>query len=433
MTEAWRGHVAYIVGLELLLSLLACDATRATSMPTPTEPPASPTPTPPPASTPTPTLLPGLTVEAGANETSFIPTPSPFSPPTNGTTANGAGPGPTILPSPTPTPAPPPETPTTAVFQLPDIAGVVERARPAVVSIIAQVLVRDFFGRVVLDTQSGSGVIFDPRGYILTNNHVVGNAESITVTLDDGRQFEAEINGTDRLTDLAVLRIDGEGLPSVPMGDPSSVRVGDWVIAIGNALALPGGPTVTVRVISALDRAFPIRPDFQLYDLIQTDASINPGNSGGPLLNLRGEVVGINTAVARSDLEARGVEGIGFAIGMDTAVPVAQALLENGSVQWAWLGVILDDLDAQSAAQVGVPIREGVLIVDIVREGPAWQAGIRRLDVVVSMGGAKVSTVRDLIRLLRLDHGVGEKVELKVFREKQELTLEVTLGERPTQ
>ena len=207
----------------------------------------------------------------------------------------------TPMATPTPTFSAQADPARAGLLQLPDIAGVVDAARPAVVSVVTEVtevLVRDFSGRVIPDSHSGSGFIFDRRGYVLTNNHVVEGARNVTVTLDDGTQFEAKVVGTDRLTDLAVLRIDGEDFPAIPLGDPSVVRVGDWVIAIGNALALPGGPTVTVGVISALDRVFPVTSETQLYGLIQTDASINPGNSGGPLLNLDGEVVGINTAVA---------------------------------------------------------------------------------------------------------------------------------------
>ena len=299
------------------------------------------------------------------------------------------------------------------------------------VSVVTEVSLQDFFGRIFLDSQSGSGVIFDPGGYIVTASHVVENANAVTVTLDDGRQFEAEVMGTDRLTDLAVLKIGGSGFPTAPLGDPSRVRVGDWVIAIGNALALPGGPTVTVGVISALDREFRVRSDLQLYGLIQTDASINPGNSGGPLLNLRGEIVGVNTAIARGDLEGREVEGIGFAIGMETVDPVIQQLVENGRVHWPYLGVLLGDLDPQQAEEVGVPLRGGVLITSILRDGPAWRGGLRGNDVIVSMGRKKVDTVRDLIRTLRYDNKVGDKVELEVFREKREMTLEVMLGQAP--
>ena len=183
--------------------------------------------------------------------------------------------------------------------RLHSVSDVVERVRPAVVSVVSEVPTRDLFGRVFTDPHSGSGVIFDSRGYLLTNNHVVASGSSMTVTLDDGAQFDAELVGSDTLTDLAVLKIEGREFPWAPLADPETVRVGDWVIAIGNALALPGGPTVTVGVVSGLDRPFQVSANLQLYGLIQTDASINPGNSGGPLVNLQGEVVGINTVVAR--------------------------------------------------------------------------------------------------------------------------------------
>ena len=299
------------------------------------------------------------------------------------------------------------------------------------VSVVSEVVQRDIFGRRFLDTQSGSGVIFDSAGYILTNNHVVEQAQVVTVTLDDSRQYEAEVVGTDSLTDLAVLKIEGDNLRAVPLADPSALNVGDWVVAIGNALALPGGPTVTVGVVSALDRDLQTPTGPRLYGLIQTDASINPGNSGGPLLNLRGEVVGINTAVARGDTSGRLVEGIGFAVGMDTATPVAQQLVEEGRVRWAYLGVTLRELDAELAAQLGLPVRKGVLIEHIVPEFPAWEAGLRPGDVVVAIGGIQVPTVRDLIRLLRFEFGVGDRVQVRIFRDDEELTRDVTLGERP--
>ena len=319
-----------------------------------------------------------------------------------------------------------------SVAQLPDIASVVERARPAVVSVVVEVLRRDFFGRTLRDTQSGSGVIFDPEGYILTNNHVVQGYRAVTVTMDDGTQFEAEVVGTDRLSDLAVLKLEGRGFAAAPLGEPTSVRVGDWVIAIGNALALPGGPTVTVGVISALDRPFEVEQSLTLYGLIQTDASINPGNSGGPLLNLQGQVVGINTAVARGDKQGRDIEGIGFAVGMDTASSVAQQLIESGRVKWAYLGVGLGELTPDLASRLGVPIREGVVVTQIFRDTPATAGGLRAGDVIVSFGGQKVSTSRKLIGLLRHGSDAGDVVELEVFRENEEITLEVTLGERPS-
>ena len=427
MTDLRNIYRAVILGVVGVILLIGCNA-RSTASPTqePTPVPVStntPSRTPPP--TPTPTSVPSPTPS---------PTQAPNPLPTSQAalaTATPSPPAPTATLSPTPTPQP---TPTPVIiFRAPDIAEVVEKVRPSVVSVVAEVPSRDLFGRLFLDTQSGSGVIFDPQGQILTNNHVIQGADNVTVTLDDGRQFPAEVLGTDQLTDLAVLKIGGETFPAVPLADASKVRVGDWVIAISNALALPGGPTVTVGVISALDREFRVASNLQLYGLIQTDASINLGNSGGPLLNLDGEVVGINTAVARGDLEGRGVEGIGFAVGTDTASPVSQQLIDIGRVQWPWLGVILNELNPELAMQVGVPIREGVLIADILTDWSAWQAGARGGDVIVSMGGKAVSTVRDLIRILRFDHRVGETVELKVFREYRDLTLEVTLEERPSQ
>ena len=415
MTEGRRNYKAVVAMIGVVLVVASCNTLRPSPTPTAT-PPTGPTLTPAssPSTLPTATSAPGPS-PSPSPQIEAVETPDVLTP----------DPPPSSTPAPTLTPV--------DIFGLPDIAGVVEKARPAVVSVVSEVVAEDFFGRTFRDSQSGSGVIFDPRGYILTNNHVVEGARAVTVTLDDGTQFEAKVTGADQLTDLAVLKIEGQGFPSVALADPSRVKAGDWVIAIGNALALPGGPTVTVGVVSALDRAFSLRSNVQLYGLIQTDASINPGNSGGPLLNLDSEVIGISTAVTREDTAGRGVEGIGFAVGMDTAIPVAQQLIEKGRVQWAWLGVLLADLDPEEASQVGVPIREGVLITGIVRDGPAWEAGARRGDVVVSMGGESVSTVRDLIRLLRQEHAAGDQVELKVFREKREISLDATLGERPSQ
>ena len=192
---------------------------------------------------------------------------------------------------PTPTPGPTPSQ----LFGLPDVSSVVENVRDSVVSVVAEVEAQGFFGtrpRV----QSGSGVIIDNQGHILTNNHVIEGSAKVTITLDDGRQLDATIRGADPSTDLAVLRVEDVSHPYLPFADPSTLRVGQWVIAIGNALALPGGPSVTIGIVSAVERSLAVDQETTLYDLIQTDTVINPGNSGGPLLN----VVGINTAVLRS-------------------------------------------------------------------------------------------------------------------------------------
>ena len=322
------------------------------------------------------------------------------------------------------------------MLQFPNIADTVERVRPAVVSIVSQSLVQDRFGRVQSSFGSGTGVIFDESGLVLTNNHVIENGVQIIVTQDDGTQVEAEIIGADRLSDLAVLQLPGDGYPSLPLRENGSLRAGDWVIAIGNALALPGGPTVTVGVVSALGRSIEASPGITLYELIQTDTSINPGNSGGPLIDLNGNLIGINTAVLRGS-SGVAVEGIGFAINIETAQQVAEQLVELGHVRWAWMGVYLADLIPEVAAEVGLPIREGVIIRDTVLDGPSHQAGMIPGDILVNIAGHDIATISDLTRLLKQEFSAGQSVEVEVYRvtdgvgDRTMLNLE--LGERPRQ
>lgn len=323
-----------------------------------------------------------------------------------------------------------------AMLQLPNIADTVERVRPAVVSIVARTVSRDRFGRQSTGFGSGTGVIFDESGLVLTNNHVIEGGVEITVTQDDGTQVEAEIIGADLLSDLAVLRLPGDGYPSLPLRENGSLRAGDWVIAIGNALALPGGPTVTVGVVSALGRSIESTPGVTLYDLIQTDTSINPGNSGGPLIDLNGNLVGINTAVLRGS-SGVSVEGIGFAVDVKTAQQVALQLVELGHVRWAWMGVFLADLSPEVAAQVGLPIREGVIIQNTLVDGPSDRAGIHPGDIVVNIDGHDIATVSDLTRLLKQEFKAGQEVEVEVFRvvdgQSSTKVLALELGERPQQ
>jgi len=323
-----------------------------------------------------------------------------------------------------------------AMLQLPNIADTVERVRPAVVSIVARTVSRDRFGRQSTGFGSGTGVIFDESGLVLTNNHVIEGGVEITVTQDDGTQVEAEIIGADRLSDLAVLRLPGDGYPSLPLRENGSLRAGDWVIAIGNALALPGGPTVTVGVVSALGRSIESTPGVTLYDLIQTDTSINPGNSGGPLIDLGGNLVGINTVVLRGS-SGVSVEGIGFAVDVETAQQVALQLVELGHVRWAWMGVFLADLSPEVAAQVGLPIREGAIIQNTLVDGPSDLAGIHPGDIVVKIDGHDIATVSDLTRLLKQEFKAGQEVEVQVFRvvngQSSTKVLALELGERPQQ
>jgi len=304
------------------------------------------------------------------------------------------------------------------MLRLPNIADTVDDVRPAVVSIVARIVSRDRFGRQSTGFGSGTGVIFDESGLVLTNNHVIEGGVEITVTQDGGTQVVAEIIGADRLSDLAVLRLPGDGYPSLPLRETGNLRAGDWVIAIGNALALPGGPTVTVGVVSALGRSIEASPGITLYDLIQTDTSINPGNSGGPLIDLNGNLVGINTAVLRGSSQTGGVsvEGIGFAIDVETAKQVADQLVELGHVRWAWMGVFLADLVPEVAAQVGLPIREGVIIQNTVVDGPSDRAGMEPGDIVVNIEGHDIATISDLTRLLKQEFSAGQELEVEVFR-----------------
>ena len=409
---------AALVTASLLVSL-ACTGATPTASPTlaPTQAlTATPVPTAtplPPTATPVPTVVVRATLPPTA-----LPTPTATVPPT-----------PTPTPVPTSTPVPP--TPV-MIYQLPSVADTVERVRPAVVSIVAEFVTSGFFGPRS-SFGSGTGIIFDAQGQVLTNNHVIAGSENITITLDDGTQMKADIVGADRLSDLAVLRLPSGGYPFLPLDTDAELRVGEWVIAIGNALALPGGPTVTVGVISALGRSIESTPGVTLYDLIQTDTVINPGNSGGPLISLDGSLVGINTAVQRLSAGGTVVEGIGFAINVDTAAQVTEQLVELGRVRWAWMGVILAELIPELAAEVGLPIREGVVIQNTLINGPADLAGIRPGDIVLSADSKKVAMVSDLTRLLKQEFRAGQEIDLELFRDGEVGTVKLVLGERPVQ
>ena len=316
-------------------------------------------------------------------------------------------------------------------MQLLNVADTVEIARPAVVSIVAEARIRGVYGDVYSVFGNGTGVIFDPKGLVLTNTHVVDRATNITVTMDDGSQETATVIGADPMSDLAVLQLPGSDYPHLPLSSGASPRVGDWVIAIGNALALPGGPTVTVGVVSALGRSLDVSPEITLYDLIQTDTVMNPGSSGGPLLNLDGELVGINTAVQRFSQDGSPVEGVGFAINMESANLISDQILELGRVRWSWMGAFLDDLDPERAAEAGLPIREGVVVVKLFQDGPSHQAGIQPGDIILSMNGHKVDTTRVLTRLLRQEFKPRQEIQVELFRKGSKLTLPLVLKERP--
>ncbi len=317
-------------------------------------------------------------------------------------------------------------------------AAVADRALPAVVFVDVKKkaggsddMPDDFFhffqgpgNRQRTVPSSGSGFIIDPKGFVLTNNHVVKDAEDITVTLEDKRTFKAKVVGTDPQTDVAVIKIDGERLPTLPLGDSDQLRVGDWAIAIGNPLGVLRG-SVTVGVISARGRSgldiFGGTPQFQ--DFIQTDASINFGNSGGPLCNIRGEAIGINTAINPSG------QGIGFAIPINLARHVADQLIAHGVVKRAMMGVMLADLTPELADGFGIPGRDGVVIQRVIAGSPAEKAGLRRNDVVVAFDGEPV-TDRAKLQLKVADTPTGKRVPLEILREGKRMTLSITLSER---
>ena len=344
------------------------------------------------------------------------------------------------------------------------VQQVVEKVRPAVVQITNQqtVSANNPFAAgssqnnsSTQDTGVGSGVIYDKAGYILTNNHVVVGADSLLVTLTDGQTFSGTVVGTDTVTDLAVVKIDpgNTKLPVAELGDSNALQVGDGLVAIGNALALEGGPTVTTGVVSALDRsvtepatqsasggfypnnATTATAGSQLYGLIQTDAAINPGNSGGPLVNMQGQVVGINTLAAGEVETGVQAEGIGFAISSNQAKDIAKQLVAGGKVDHALLGITSQALTPATAKSLGVNVTQGTVVVQVQSGSAAAQAGLKQGDVITAIDGQKLTGESTLGEIINA-HKPGDKVGLEVITSQsnggsgQPRTVEITLGSR---
>ncbi len=327
--------------------------------------------------------------------------------------------------------------------RLPDFVDLVKRLKPAVVNISTTQVVKesplapffrspfeDFFGEDFFErffgqrprefkTQSlGSGFIISKEGYIVTNNHVVENAEEIVVILASGDEYPAKIIGKDKRTDIALIKIEPKGdLPVAVLGDSDALQVGEWVLAIGNPFGL--GHTVTAGIVSAKGRVIGQGP---YDDFIQTDASINPGNSGGPLFNTRGEVVGINTAIIS------GGQGIGFAIPINMAKWVVSQLKEKGKVVRGWLGVSIQEVTPELARSFGLKEKKGALVSSVFPGEPADRAGIKAGDVIIEFDGKEVKSYHDLPRMVA-STPPGKKVDVKVIRNGKELTLHVVLGE----
>jgi Do/DeqQ family serine protease len=323
------------------------------------------------------------------------------------------------------------------------IVDIVDQASPAVVKIDTRVpatvrewsplfndpFFREFFGTPPGLAPSrrgmGSGFLFSPDGYILTNEHVIRGAEEITVTLTGfDAPLPAKVIGSDYDLDLAVLKVDApKKLSYLRLGDSDQVRVGEWVIAIGNPYGLDH--TVTVGVVSAKGR--PVTIEGRYYDnLLQTDASINPGNSGGPLLNLRGEVIAINTAVNAQ------AQGIGFAIPTSTVRPVLDELIKTGRISHAWLGVQLESVSPELAHYLGLKNTAGAFVRVVVPNSPAAAAGLKPGDVILELDGVRVENPEKVIRTIRT-RKVGETMEIKVYREGRTRDIQVKLGPKPAQ
>jgi len=330
-----------------------------------------------------------------------------------------------------------------AIPENPDIvADIVERVSPAVVNIdtlriavyrsplapfFSDPFFRRFFGdipeleRQVPQKGIGTGFVFRSDGYILTNEHVIRGANKIKVTFIDGKEYEGKVIGADPLTDIAVVKIDADNLPTIPLGDSDKARVGEFVIAIGNPYGL--SHTVTVGVLSAKGRPISAGDSGREYEnFLQTDAAINPGNSGGPLLNLRGEVIGINTAILPY------AQGIGFAIPINMAKSILEQLIEKGRVVRAWLGVYIQDLTPELAQKFGLSEAKGALVADISKGSPAEKAGLRRGDIILKVDGKEIPTVSSLQQEIR-SRRPGERVRLEVWRDGKSIVLEATLEE----
>jgi len=328
---------------------------------------------------------------------------------------------------------------------------VVGKVRPAVVNIASTKVVRSsdrgpsspffsdpffrqFFGeefgpsfrvpRQQREHSLGSGVIVNPDGYLLTNNHVVQGADEIQISLSDKRELKAKVIGTDPKTDIAVLKIEAKNLPVVVLGDSTKVEVGEFALALGNPFGI--GQTVTMGIVSATGRGGLGIEDYE--DFIQTDAAINPGNSGGALINVRGELIGINTAILTGG--GGGNQGVGFAVPIAMAQQVMQQLLQHGKVIRGWLGVVVQPVNAPMAKAFGLKEPRGALIGDVNPDSPAARGGLQKGDIVLELDGKSIADSRDLSLKIGMI-APGTNVKLKVFRSGGERELTVNLGEMP--
>ena len=312
-----------------------------------------------------------------------------------------------------------------------DFTAIVKSVSPSVVNISSQRLAREEgssgeggnpFGPGG-EQNLGSGVIVSPDGFIITNNHVIADADHITVTLLDNRSYDGRIIGADPKTDLALLKIDASGLPVVKWGNSDALEAGEFVLAIGNPFSL--SHTVTMGIISAVGRANVGIADYE--DFIQTDAAINPGNSGGPLVDEKGEVIGINTAIFS---KSGSFQGIGFAVPSNMVLQIMEQLKSKGKVVRGWIGVTMQELTPELAAKFGLSTPEGALVSDVVKGGPAWRAGMKRGDIIGRFEGKPVSSPA-LFKNMVAETSPGQEVPIEVFRGRQKLRIKTRIEEYP--
>jgi serine protease Do len=290
----------------------------------------------------------------------------------------------------------------TPVMTLTDFADVIAAIRPSVVAITTEVSGYSIFGAYT-EEGAGSGWIIDADGLIVTNNHVVEGASSVVVTLEDGRTFSAQEVYTDSFSDLALIKVDARDLPSAKIGDSSNLRVGEWVVAIGNSLGL--GISATTGIVSATGVSLSEYAGNTLFNLIQTNAAINPGNSGGPLVNLAGEVIGINS-VKVSDV---GVEGMGYAISINEAYPILQQLISNGSVSRPDMRASYYTVDQSIASRYNLAVDYGALVTQVIKNGAADKAGLKAGDVIIAIDNSDITTAEGLQVILQ-SYEAGQQV-----------------------
>lgn len=317
-------------------------------------------------------------------------------------------------------------TPTDNSPALPNIADVVEAAYTEVVTITTEQYVSDIFSRQVTQTGAGSGWVLDKKGIIVTNNHVVEGAAKIMIQFADGRTYQGNSSNVSRdpLTDLAIIKINMDNLPVAAIGDSSKLRVGEWVVAIGNPLGK--GIRAKEGTISGIKVSLSMDEEESLYDLIETSAAINPGNSGGPLVNMKGEVVGITSA----KIAEVGVEGMGYAISINSAMPILQELITRGYITRPFLGVELYTVNKSIAYYYGLGVDRGAAVTFVQASSPAAKAGLRRLDVITKYQDKDINTAPELLRALR-NSQIGDEITVTYVRGKTSMTATMQLTKSP--